>query len=77
MFGYCGNTNGHCGFGCQPNFGTCGVAGAAVKWVPYGCYNDVSNKRTLRNSMNVAGNTVELCTAACAAQNYIYAGMER
>ncbi|PMD21639.1 carbohydrate-binding module family 18 protein [Hyaloscypha hepaticicola] len=76
MFGYCGNTNAHCGFGCQSNFGTCGVTGPSVKWVSQGCYTDNPSKRTLRTALNVAQNSVEVCTAACAAQGFLYAGME-
>ena len=65
------------GLGCQSNFGTCGVTGPSVKWVSQGCYTDNPNKRTLRTALNVAQNSVEVCTAACAAQGFLYAGMEK
>ncbi|KAJ5612464.1 hypothetical protein N7510_005658 [Penicillium lagena] len=45
-------------------------------WQSVGCYSDTTLKRTLAESYNVGGNTVEKCQAACKAGGYIYAGME-
>ncbi|KAF3391643.1 WSC domain-containing protein [Penicillium rolfsii] len=45
-------------------------------WQSIGCYSDTTLKRTLAQSFNVAGNTVEKCQAVCQANGYIYAGME-
>ncbi|CEL08179.1 WSC domain-containing protein [Aspergillus pseudodeflectus] len=45
-------------------------------WQSIGCYSDSTLKRTLAVSYNVAGNSVERCTAACQAGGYEYAGME-
>jgi hypothetical protein len=45
-------------------------------WQSMGCYSDSTNARTLTASINIAGNTVEKCQAACQANGYRYAGME-
>ncbi|KAG4439545.1 hypothetical protein IFR05_004985 [Cadophora sp. M221] len=76
LFGYCGTDPAHCGYGCQSGYGSCVVKQPAVTWASIGCYSDASNARTLRTAMNVGGNTVEICTAACAAAGFSFAGME-
>jgi hypothetical protein len=45
-------------------------------WQSMGCYSDTTLKRTLAQSLNVGGNTVEKCQAACQNAGYVYAGME-
>lgn len=48
-------------------------------WTLLGCYTDQA-QRTLTNGMGTTGGggalTVALCTSACQAANYIYAGVE-
>ncbi|KAI2789285.1 hypothetical protein POX_e07315 [Penicillium oxalicum] len=45
-------------------------------WQSVGCYSDTTLKRTLAQSFNVAGNTVEMCQSVCQQNGFIYAGME-
>ena len=49
-------------------------------WGSLGCYSDNVGARTLLTVMPTTGGagalTVALCTSACHASNYIYAGVE-
>ncbi|MCJ1410361.1 hypothetical protein MMC19_004446 [Ptychographa xylographoides] len=49
-------------------------------WTSLGCYAEGANGRTLTTGMATTGGTgaltVALCTSACHAANYIYAGVE-
>ncbi|KAL1855051.1 hypothetical protein Plec18170_004465 [Paecilomyces lecythidis] len=45
-------------------------------WQDIGCYSDTTLKRTLSQSYNVAGLTVEKCQGVCQDNGYIYAGLE-
>ncbi|KAL2060629.1 hypothetical protein VTL71DRAFT_9270 [Oculimacula yallundae] len=76
LFGYCGTDDAHCGYGCQSGYGNCVTKQPAVTWASIGCYTDSGASRTLRTAANVGGNTVEICTAACAAAGFSLAGME-
>jgi hypothetical protein len=41
-----------------------------------GCYTEGTNSRALPNGKTMVNSTVAVCVAACAASNYIYAGLE-
>jgi hypothetical protein len=46
-------------------------------WYSAGCWNDTVGSRTLRyEQYGLNGNSIEICTAACAKAGYAYAGME-
>ena len=41
-----------------------------------GCFTEGTNSRALSNGETMVSSTVAVCVAACAASNYIYAGLE-
>ncbi|KAF7712666.1 Endochitinase-like family protein [Penicillium ucsense] len=73
----------NCNIACPQNAAeVCGGSNAISMyavvpvWQSVGCYSDTTLKRTLAQSFNIAGNTVEKCQAVCQQNGYIYAGME-
>ncbi|KAJ5484197.1 hypothetical protein N7539_005993 [Penicillium diatomitis] len=73
----------NCNIACPQNAAeVCGgsnaisMYAAVPVWQSVGCYSDTTLKRTLAQSFNIAGNTVEKCQAICQQNGYIYAGME-
>lgn len=52
------------------------VPACPVTWSLEGCFSDIVVERVLGFEMMSSGATVESCTAACAAENYLFAGLE-
>ncbi|KAM5350412.1 hypothetical protein ACJ41O_006917 [Fusarium nematophilum] len=78
QFGYCGNSDLHCGSGCQTGFGSCGPQQTqeTQQFKNLGCFVDNTNARVLGASVLVPGNTPTKCKAACAERSFTYAGVE-
>ncbi|KAK2592716.1 hypothetical protein QQS21_009591 [Conoideocrella luteorostrata] len=75
QFGYCGNTDVHCGTGCQSGFGSCGTL-QPQQYKDLGCFVDSTSARVLPTLINQGGNTPAKCNAACADAGFPYAGVE-
>ncbi|KAJ5131970.1 hypothetical protein N7448_006128 [Penicillium atrosanguineum] len=75
QFGWCGGDTGYCGYGCQSDYGSCGVS-TTLTWKSLGCYSDNTLSRTLNTSLTVSGGTIEACQSACEAKGFTYAGIE-
>ncbi|KAK2058615.1 WSC-domain-containing protein [Colletotrichum caudatum] len=77
-----GNSDQVCGNGGRLNVFTNGDSGPTVlaasgDYLSRGCYSDQASARTLTTRMNLPGDlTVSECTTACAAQGFLYAGVE-
>ncbi|KAK1976643.1 WSC domain-containing protein [Colletotrichum cereale] len=77
-----GNSDEVCGEGGRLNVFTNGDAAPAIvaasgDFVSMGCYSDQASARTLTTSISLPGNVrVSDCTTACAAQGFLYAGLE-
>lgn len=52
------------------------IPACPVAWSSLGCYSDSDSNRALGYEIISSGATVESCTAACGARNFLYAGLE-